>query len=1279
MRIGLSVVGAVFGLLCLSASLAGQQPEPRLPGVFPSPAGATPAALAVAGEFIVRLKASSSQTLAGARASLGAADLRGLLPVNIREAKPLFRAHGRPAAARAARSAAYLAYKTNNQDHNLYVISLAETDLPAALERLRQHPQVDYVIPNYIATSSAAPNDAYYSELWGMQAIGFADIFGGGHFSREVLVAVVDTGLDLTHPDIAGRVFVNAGEIAGNGVDDDANGFSDDRFGWSFVENSGIMKDDNGHGTHVAGTIGALGGNGIGIAGVAQRVKILPVRVLNGAGSGSLSAVLAGIDYAASMGAEVINMSLGFRLDADDPDTRLFLAEQNARLQAISEEQKTAIVVAAGNDHDRNIRNFWPAGAEPVIVVGALGRNADGTYGRAWFSNFGSRVDLWAPGVDILSLRSRDSAWTERYPGYALASGTSMASPHVAGAAALVKSSFPDLSGSEVRRVLKYAARDVDSRQLEKGLLNLPNLAAIQQPASALAIDLRNDYYYIANGSDSGLQVHGGFGSASGGTYTLSLEAAGTVFSSVSGTFAAGPGEPQLLGTLPYPPAAGNAMVDAKLKITAGSSQGASKSQTAPVRINYSSSLSAGYSANHHFFGESYSSYPGPMNVPYSGVVDLDNDGRGELVVLRSSQLSSEANQLLVYDFNGSLRSGFPYSFSPGRPINFSDARLYYRDLDNDGKPEIILLYTEKTAQGLDSGTVRFLAVTGDGQTHPSSFSLPLPGDGDAYFMNHLLLLTDHNGDGREDIVVFQVIYADASASPASISELRATAFDLGGQVLGRRSQSVAALTGSFYYLYDAFPIVQKSPATGRHYALFASDSVGAAASQVLLFDADFNLVTVDKSGPYTRKYRPKTVDLDKDGSTDLAYINHDPEQDRVQLRIYRNRLQEQATLNLPLPAYFLGDYEFFVGNVLGDAQNELVVANVYYREGDERYNAQERRLWIMDKAGTILSTQYLGPREKFFGLANVDADAYDELIFTPQFYLDTVSIVKADFSTVREVRLSSMLSGLNQMPAITTNLYPFVGKLEASGSYQLFFDSEKMNVVDLGVSDPGRLRWLNGYGTAAYDYAIGAPEVRGDLRIRLSAPYALNDLNGVVVSAASLAPGGPAGNSTPFAASTGVVTVAGLPFGGYRLQTGRSTSFYNYSGAADIAFSQNGQTAQLPVTRQVKPGKAAIYLKIRADASFDRIDDLGNILTIRNLATGAGMLRSVSLVVTGNGYVEYHANIGGLEPNTAYEVSLTGTKNGYRYFIPNSALTTQASNWYNEVNSVLSRAAAAR
>jgi subtilisin family serine protease len=293
------------------------------------------------------------------------------------------------------------------------------------------------------AASAAARPDPQLSNQWALQGDGpmgaataWTRITGG-----DVTVAVVDTGVDLAHRDLAPNLWTNPGEVPGNGVDDDGDGFVDDVHGADFANRDGDPTDDNGHGTHVAGIVAARGNNGVGVAGLAWRARIMAVKVLGADASGDMATVAEGVRYAVAHGARVINLSL----TGPSPGPALAAAVAEAAAANV------LVVAAAGNTHaDDDAVATYPAALDAANLVAVTSSDQRGRLAPS--ASFGrSSIDLAAPGEEILS--------TARGGGYELRSGSSMAAAQVSGAAVLLASARPNLGWSGMRSALLGSAR----------------------------------------------------------------------------------------------------------------------------------------------------------------------------------------------------------------------------------------------------------------------------------------------------------------------------------------------------------------------------------------------------------------------------------------------------------------------------------------------------------------------------------------------------------------------------------------------------------------------------------------------------------------------------------------------------------------------------------------------------------------------------------------------------------------------------------------------------
>ncbi|HAZ45447.1 MAG TPA: hypothetical protein DDW76_27940 [Cyanobacteria bacterium UBA11369] len=324
---------------------------------------------------------------------------------------------------------------------------------------------------------------------WGLDAIKAPEVWHQGYTGQGIVVAVIDTGVDYTHRDLDSNIWINPNEIAGNNLDDDRNGFVDDVRGWDFVTDDSAPMDEEGHGTHVAGIIAAEN-NSFGTTGVAFNAKIMPVRVLGKTG-GSQSDIAAGIRYAVDNGADIINLSLG----GD------FTSAQEANAIRYAAQKGVVVVMAAGNESQS--QPVYPArySTQFGIAVGAVNRNNQ----MAGFSNKAGATQLdyvVAPGVNIYS------TWTGN--SYGFASGTSMASPYVAGVAALTLSANPNLSPSLVEQTLASTANETIVQSVvvnSTAAKNLKSSAAKVDSITGNAIDTSFDRFSLEDAAGKDFDV----------------------------------------------------------------------------------------------------------------------------------------------------------------------------------------------------------------------------------------------------------------------------------------------------------------------------------------------------------------------------------------------------------------------------------------------------------------------------------------------------------------------------------------------------------------------------------------------------------------------------------------------------------------------------------------------------------------------------------------------------------------------------------------------------
>jgi len=346
---------------------------------------------------------------------------------------------------------------------------VSATSVGEVIDENEGNPNFEYIEPNYYVHALATtPNDPYFGNLWGFNNTGQTggtkdadidapeawDITTGG----DVIIAVIDTGVDYLHPDLAANMWKNLGEIPGNGRDDDGNGYVDDVYGYDTVNWDGDPRDDHSHGSHCAGSIAAVGNNGVGIVGVNWRAKIMALKFLDKWGFGTTANAILALNYAVKMGAQISNNSWG----GGPYSQALYDAIKAAG------EKGHLFVAAAGNSGTNNDGSspFYPASYNLDNIISVAATNHQDK--RSSFSNYGLKtVDLGAPGENIYS--------TLLSPNYGYKSGTSMASPLVAGVAGLLMGCRKS-GWSEVKQRIMDTVdplTDLAGKMISGGRLNL--------------------------------------------------------------------------------------------------------------------------------------------------------------------------------------------------------------------------------------------------------------------------------------------------------------------------------------------------------------------------------------------------------------------------------------------------------------------------------------------------------------------------------------------------------------------------------------------------------------------------------------------------------------------------------------------------------------------------------------------------------------------------------------------------------------------------------------
>jgi len=349
------------------------------------------------------------------------------------------------------------------------LLEIAENDnLDLVISELKKDPEVAYVQPNYVLNLATIPEDARFEEQWGLSNkgqfvfqngtvgvdIGVAEAWDNTLGVPSTVVGVLDTGIDINHTDLQQNIYINPNEIPDNGIDDDGNGFIDDVNGWDFTNSDKTIFDnisDDTHGTHVAGII-AASANKAGVRGVAPGVRIIPLKVFVG-NTGYTSDVIEAIDYAKQLGVKIINCSFGG-------------ANENLALKEAMQESGLLFIAAAGNSGQDLVKApVYPASYNIPNVLSVAAVDNQGK--RAAFSNYGTAVDVAAPGVGILSTIPEDD--------YSYQSGTSTAAPFVTGIAALLQSQYPDMTTIQIAERIRLTSAPLEALSREvasKGIVN---------------------------------------------------------------------------------------------------------------------------------------------------------------------------------------------------------------------------------------------------------------------------------------------------------------------------------------------------------------------------------------------------------------------------------------------------------------------------------------------------------------------------------------------------------------------------------------------------------------------------------------------------------------------------------------------------------------------------------------------------------------------------------------------------------------------------------------
>jgi len=339
---------------------------------------------------------------------------------------------------------------TSGLDRIVSVTYAADIDPVYAATKLAKVSDIEWIEPRYVYKSTFVPNDPLYNQQWYLPKIKAPEAWDINQGSPSIVVGIDDTGVDWDHPDLAGNIWINQGEIENNGIDDDNNGYIDDYRGWDFGGSNGTpdnnpMEDAPDHGTHVAGCVSASTNNGTGVAGIGFSTKVMAVKTSRNdqrdpsSGAPYIVYGYEGLLYAAQNGAKIINCSWG--------GGGYSLLGQNIIDEVTA--MGTVVVAAAGNEASRD--KFYPSAYNNVLSVAAT-TSSDA---RSSFSNYGYSVDVASPGSSIYNTWQNNT--------YASLSGTSMASPITAGLVALTMAQFPNLTPLQAAEKVRVSADNIDN------------------------------------------------------------------------------------------------------------------------------------------------------------------------------------------------------------------------------------------------------------------------------------------------------------------------------------------------------------------------------------------------------------------------------------------------------------------------------------------------------------------------------------------------------------------------------------------------------------------------------------------------------------------------------------------------------------------------------------------------------------------------------------------------------------------------------------------------
>ncbi len=648
----------------------------------------------------------------------------------------------------------------------------ATLPLAKALRALQANPRVEHVEPHYmfrIAASQAQTNDPLLDKQSFLDAVHVPEAWALTTGSTQVTVAVLDSGVDIHHPDLRNNIWTNSGEIPGDGIDNDQNGYIDDMNGWDFVDgtpdptpkfNGPFVTEGIHHGTIIAGIIAAQGNNPIGVAGVSWRSKIMPLRVLNNEGEGEVIMVVNAIDYLIKKKVDIINLSF------------VGSGESQFLKAALKRAYDAGIIIVSASGNDETVQHGFDLAERPVypacfdygkedIVVGV--GSVDPLGQKAEFSNYGPCIDVSAPGIDFFStqtVRYDEPGFEDFYGGGW--SGTSLSTALVSGAFALVKSANPHLTPSDAIKLLKSSCTPLDGLneaykgKLGCGLLDVGRLVRLtverghssNNQNDSLVLRPNTLAITTADGKKPLLFFEGMKQKSNRQLFPFDPSRVPFIFSGSdgrSGVFAAALGEGRAPFVRIFDRDLKNlsqfAAYDQKFRggvsvaVADVDGDGEDEIITAPGRGGgpHVKIFDLFGTLKVHFLAYP-ASYRGGLSVAAG---DLNNDGRREIIVTPLNASKGIMNEIRIFNGNGKLLTKF-FAYP-----NTTVSRIAFAvgDLDGDGFLEIV------TSPLTSAGAVRIFSSTGILQksfnAFPKELKLPVT-----------LVLGDINVDGKDEIII---------------------------------------------------------------------------------------------------------------------------------------------------------------------------------------------------------------------------------------------------------------------------------------------------------------------------------------------------------------------------------------------------------------------------------------------------------------------------------------------------------------------------------------------